>query len=308
MPILRSSLTVALILTILLSACSGNNFVISTAYNRVDNSSAKRFYKYAKFDSTEKKQIKATIDQFHLWHRKQQLPLYIEMLSEIQISLETNDPLNQDKITHWLNTVYSFRDNIEQCNPMLQSAEFLAQLTDRQVLEIQERFTELQEKGDKRRAKYKPEEREKQRLKSMTKNLKFLGLRLNSSQINILAETMAETESAGNVWSEQWQLWKAEFIDLLEDRQQTDFKSRLQQHIVTLSQIPETHYPEILAANQKRWSNTALVIGKSLDKKQQADFLNVIKKVKSSLGKLVEANLEIDTSTAFPAATACSVV
>ncbi len=307
MPILRPSLTAALILTILLSACSGNNFVISTAYNRADNSSAKRFYKYAKFDTDQKKQIKATIDQFHFWHRKEQLPLYIEMLGDIQSALENNDPLNQEKIDNWLNTIYAFRDNVEQCNPMLQSAEFLAQLSDTQVVEIQQRFTELQEEGDKRRAKYKPEEREERRLKSMTKNLKFLGLKMNQSQIDVLANTIAETESTGRLWSEQWQLWKADFIDLLGDRQQADFKTRLQKHIVTLSQIPETHYPEILATNQQRWSNTALVIGKSLDAKQQADFLQVIKKVKSSLGKLVEANPEIDTSTALPAATDCSV-
>ena len=306
MPTLRHSLTIGLLLAIFLSACSGNNFVISSVYNRADNSSAKRFYKYARFDSGEKKQIKATIDQFHLWHRKQQLPLYIEMLSEIQISLETNDPLNQDKITHWLNTVYSFRDNIEQCNPMLQSADFLAQLSDTQVQEIEARFIELQEKSAERRGKYTPEEREKRRLKSMTKNLKFLGLKLNKSQIEILANTLAETESTGKMWSEQWHLWKTEFIALLADREQADFKPRLQQHIITLSQIPETHYPEILAANQQRWSNTALAIGESLNEKQQAEFLRVIKKVNYSLRKLVEANPKVDTSLAFPAEPGCT--
>lgn len=308
MLILRPSLTITLLLAISLSACSGNNLVISTAYNRADNSSTKRFYKYATFDSDEKKQIKATIDQFHLWHRKQQLPLYMDMLSEIQVSLETNDPLNEEKIGNWLNTIYSFRDNIEQCNPILQSADFLAQLSDTQVLEIQDRFLELQKEGDKRRSKYSPEEREKRRMKSMMRNLKFLGLKMNDEQTEILANTMAETESTGKLWSEQWQLWKAEFIDLLDDREQAEFKTRLQQHIVKLSQIPETHYPEILAANQQRWSDTALTIGKTLDAKQQAEFLQVITKVKSSLGKLVESDPGVDTSMAFPTETACSTV
>ncbi len=308
MPILRPLLTLVLLLTICLSACSGNNLVISTAYNRADNSSAKRFYKYAKFDSNEKKQIKATIDQFHLWHRKQQLPIYIDMLREVEYSLETNDPLNQEKINNWISTVYSFRDNIEQCNPMLQSAEFLAQLTDAQVLEIQDRFIKLRQKNEKKRNKYTTEEREKRRLQSMLKSLKFLGLKMNDSQIEILTNTLAETESTNKLWLEQWRLWQAEFIDLLADRQQSDFKPRLQQLIAKLSRIPETHYPEILAANQERWSNTALTIGKTLDTKQQADFLQVIKKVNSSLNKLAKDSPAVDTSMAFPTETHCSPI
>lgn len=305
MPVLRR-LTITLLFTALsLTACSGNNFVISTAYNRLDNSSSKRFYKYAKFDKQQRQQIKATINQFHLWHRKQQLPLYVDLLSSMETSLRSGDPLDSIKINSWLSDIYSFRDNAEGCSPMLQSAVFLRELSDSQVEDIQERFDELSKDSEKRRNKYTSEERQQRRLKSMIKNLKFMGLKLNDTQIEMLANTQSQTEPTRELWSKPWSQWKSDFIQLLATRSDANFEVNLKKLVSDLSKIPENHYPEVLARNQDRWSKLALDIGSSLDTKQQQEFLTVLTKVIYSLNELAIANPETDTSFAFPAEAAC---
>lgn len=305
MPVL-SRLTITLLLAALtLTACSGNNFVISTAYNRLDNSSTKRFYKYAKFDKEQRQQIKATINQFHLWHRKQQLPLYVELLSSMESSLRTGDPLSQIKIDNWLSAIYSFRDNAEACSPLLQTADFLRQLTDSQVTDIEKRFSELKTKSEKRRSKYTTEEREQRRLKSATKNLRFIGIKLKDEQIEMLANTIAQTEPTYELWSMHWALWKTDFLQLLTTRNEADFELNLKKLVSDLSRIPETHYPDVLARNQTRWSQLALDIGSSLDAKQQQEFLVILNKVIFSLSKLASDNPETDTNLAFTAEPAC---
>jgi len=103
----------------LFPSCSGNSFLISTVYNRADNSIAKNFYRYADFDQQQRATIKASVEQYHLWHRKTQLPEYLILIKQIRNAVASSETLATAKLDNWFDDSLNLRRKLIQCSPIM---------------------------------------------------------------------------------------------------------------------------------------------------------------------------------------------
>lgn len=294
-------------LIVLLSACSSNGLILSTVYNRADNTLAKNFYRYADFDSQQRKTIKAAIDQHHLWHRKQQLPAYIKLIREVHESLANNEPLTESKLAGWSAQFFQFREQLVQCNPLMYSAPLLQQLSDEQILQIAERFIEMDKKSRERRAKKTDQQRKADRDKRLIKNLKRVGLNLNSAQKEMIIAATEKNISLHEPWEIFWLEWKQDFLTLLRQRDQTQFPLELQQHLNEFWYMADQRHPEILKKNRDNWLQLLLKLGHSLSPDQQKSFLKFSDDLITSLEKISTSEPIANTDTTFTMPEECRV-
>jgi len=281
----KSLLNITLIV-LLLSACSGNSFIISTVYNRADNSLAKNFYKYADFDQQQRATIKASVEQYHLWHRKTHLPEYVSLIKQIRTSVASDEALTLGMIENWTNETFKLRRQLIQCSPMMYASPLLQQLSDEQIIDIENHFTERAEKRKKRRAKKTDQQRRQERDARQYKNFKRLGIKLNAEQLEMVIAGLDENVSLREPWQVFWLEWKQEFLTLLQHRQESGLPLKLQHHLNDFFYFGEQTHPEVIKANRARWTELTLTLAESLSPEQNASFVAFLDKLIFSLEKL----------------------
>jgi len=238
---------------ILISACA-NSVVLSTVYDRFGTQTAKRFKSYATFNAAQKQEIDAFARSYHSWHRTTQLDRYSTQLREMVVAIEGSEALSFEQADSWLQSIRRFSDDMRACNPFNVSAEFLSELSDKQVEEVAAKMrSNLNERSDKYSAE-SAVERIERRFKDIVKWARRSGISFNDKQKRLLRETLTEQISMGAQRYELRRVWTEEFISLLGKRDETAFKANIMKHINSQWRLTESKYPKEWRSNERLWT------------------------------------------------------
>jgi hypothetical protein len=179
-----------------LGACSGTTFV----YNRLDTILPWYVDDYVELNATQERQLEEILRPFLDWHRQQELPRYVELLNQVDSSLDhevtPTDLANiyDEMQVAWLRLEQESLDGLLELGASLSEAqvqEFLAYMWERQE-EYEEEY--LTRSGSEYREEI---------YDNFADTLEdYLG-RLTGEQKELLRQAVAEFERADEVWLQE---------------------------------------------------------------------------------------------------------
>jgi hypothetical protein len=223
-----------------LSACSGTTFV----YNRLDTILPWYVDDYVDLDGPQAQQLDVTLQPFLRWHRLQELPRYLELVNEIEASLD------QSLTAQEVGAIYSglevawLRLEEESLDWLL---ELGATLTDEQVEDflayLQEKQTEYEEEYLTRtEAEYREESYD-----SFADTLEdYLG-RLSEEQRERLRLAAAALQRSDAVWLQERAAWQKRLAVLLQ--RQPGWQQRVREEVARRGETVSPRYREVYEHN-----------------------------------------------------------
>lgn len=199
-----SSRLAAAFLIVLLSACSSTSFI----YNRLDIILPWYLDDYVDLSREQKSTLDGLLQPFLGWHRQEELPQYVLILSNIESSLD--QPVRREVVAGIFTTLEAAWNRLED-----RSLGWLFKLGDELSEEqIKEFLTVLSEEQEEYEEKYLPrsdEEYLEESYESFNDGLgDYLG-RLSSNQREILHQASAQLQRMDGLWLQE----RAEWIDKL---------------------------------------------------------------------------------------------
>jgi len=264
-----------------MSACT-SSLVLGTAYNAAAKKTADRLKTYADFDQAQQQWIEQSFQSFQQWHRISELPGYSALLTDVATTLRSEQPIPEQQLDTWVNTVEERSHRARSCSPLTGAAEFLTDMADWQVVQLQKT---LDTNRQKRYEEYKSEtaeERQERRREQMITWASRAGIKFSDEQKQLLDSTLAQQTSMGDRRFRLWEQWTAEFIDLLEQRESNEFGSRLQSHVDSLWTITEKNYPKEWKQNRDLWQGFAHTILNDLCVAQKTELAETITSISES--------------------------
>jgi vacuolar-type H+-ATPase subunit I/STV1 len=179
-----TQLIVIFLLAITIVSCS----LVKTAYNNAPEAMHWWLDDYFDFTATQNKKLKPALHALHDWHRQTQLPLYVELLQNIQsdLSKETIEP---SAVCENMQTMQDMMQNIQ--------LETTATVVEIAPLLSNQQLSYFQKKLEKRTLKWKSEwlqeTREEQIEVRLEKTIDFAEKvygNLNKTQKNMLKEKL----------------------------------------------------------------------------------------------------------------------
>ena len=205
----RSAKAVLVVCLLCLTACSSTTFV----YNRLDIVLPWYLDDYVELDSEQDSQLDALLEPFLAWHRQQELPLYIDLLDQIDSSLDQQ--LSAADIAAIYDQIQAGWLRLEA-----RSLEWLlelgADLSDRQVASFMDHLREQQRDFEKEylsRSGRKYREDAYDRLVDSMQD--YLG-RLDQSQRDRLREAAANLQRADSIWLQERAAWLDNLEQMLQ--------------------------------------------------------------------------------------------
>jgi len=242
-----------LILCVGLSVACTSNLVLGTMYNQFGTRSAKQFKSFATFTSSQKNLIDGLAAGYHSWHRSTQLPRYATFLRQIVADIETSQPLAIENSSLWWQNAGAFMDDMRSCNPLNVSADLLAGLSDKQVLQVAARMRDQQTLREDEYSAESADEKIQRRFERIRKWASRSGAGFNSQQDLLLRQTLSDQISLGEQRHELRRAWMEEFIALLNQRHEPEFKNKVTEHIDASWQLTATAFPQQWRDNETLW-------------------------------------------------------
>jgi hypothetical protein len=223
-----------------LGACSGTTFV----YNRLDTILPWYVDDYVELNATQERQLEEILRPFLDWHRQQELPRYVELLNQVDSSLDhevtPTDLANiyDEMQVAWLRLEQESLDGLLELGASLSEAqvqEFLAYMWERQE-EYEEEY--LTRSGSEYREEI---------YDNFADTLEdYLG-RLTGEQKELLRQAVAEFERADEVWLQE----RAASIERLAVMLQREpgWQERVRQAVKRRGETVSPRYQEVYQHN-----------------------------------------------------------
>ena len=179
-----------------LGACSGTTFV----YNRLDTILPWYVDDYVELDATQERQLEEILRPFLHWHRQQELPRYVELLNQVDSSLDHEvTPTDLANIYDEMQVAW-LRLEQESLDGLL---ELGASLSDAQVQEFLAYMRERQDEYEEEYLTRSGSEYREEIYDNFADTLEdYLG-RLTTEQKERLRQAVAEFERADEVWLQE---------------------------------------------------------------------------------------------------------
>ncbi|WP_370979761.1 DUF6279 family lipoprotein [Agaribacterium sp. ZY112] len=212
---LIKKLLLATSLSLSLTSCS-----VKMSYQFLDEALGWQLGRYVDLDRDQNKLAKQFIDDFHLWHRHTQLPLYADYLDQLKVGL--NDQVVTAKYLHDESNV--MQDLLDQSMMKLlpEITEIANSLNDKQVEEVVERLT-------KERKEYKEDyidasrsELKKRRLRDMKRYFDPFFGRFTKTQKKLFDDWEAQLEPYEELMPVQQLNWQKDFLHAMTFRGQPE--------------------------------------------------------------------------------------
>lgn len=266
-----------LISVLFVTGCA-SAIVVRTLYADLDDRSAERFKQYAEFTDRQEQWIDRQATQFHRWHRATQLPLYATALEQLGAQLKNRDTLSAEDISSWELTVQNLTENIRRCHPLNNANQFLINLSDRQVSQIDKHLRKQHQKFRKRYESESAEERLERRVANITKWAGRLGVSFNQRQRELLSATLQRQHSLGAQRMQLRSQWLDRFTANLKDRKQPEFTANHDALMAQQWRQTEREYPRQWEENEALWTDFLLQFLSLQTQQQRTTMLNRIAK------------------------------
>lgn len=212
----------------LLQACSSNSgLLFRGAYNNLDVILSSKFNSYADFSAEQKQWITLSVQDFHQWHRDNQLPEIETLLSSAIFLANENKGFPKEVIEQYVTQTRSLYEQAYLASPLFDAAPLLATVSQGQVNQIKTKMAQNTQE-------YKEETQEAHsstsRIERVDRFLDFFDVTLSKTQRQYV---IAQLEKYQDTRVENEQIlenWQDEFIALLDKREQADFEIALENH------------------------------------------------------------------------------
>ena len=236
-----ASIRLALFAIVLcLGACSGTTFV----YNRLDTIVPWYVDDYVDLNGNQEQQLDEELQPFLDWHRQQELPRYVQLLDELDGSLD--QPITAKEVA----VIY---DGIEVAWLRLEeeSLDWLLELggtlSDEQV---QEFLAYLQERQEEYEEEYLPrteaEYREETYDNFADSFEDYMG-RLDSGQLERLQQASADMERSDAVWLQERAAWLQRLAVLMQ--REPGWQQRVRDAVAARGDTVSERYQEVFQHN-----------------------------------------------------------
>ena len=206
----------------LLASCSSTKI----AYNFLDWAFNWHIGKYVSLDDKQKPVSKKAIDEFHIWHRKTQLPLYADYIKELKPVLLSGE-VTGEQIHNETDKVQVLLDQaIEHLIPAI--VLISASLSDKQAEELQKNLEDERNKYKKKYLDVDQKKRVKLRKKELNKFLERLIGNLNSEQKDWLDEWAKAMLPYEELTFRQQKIWADNAAIAMQHRDDLDI---LEKHV-----------------------------------------------------------------------------
>jgi hypothetical protein len=270
----------ALIAVLLVSAgCSTTNFL----YNRLHLIIPWYLDDYVELDRTQRDNLDELLDPFLTWHRREELPHYVELLDGMMASLD--QPATADSLA-----VQSAR--IEQAWYRLEAraVEWLLtlgeQLSDEQIGDFIAQLRKDQEKYEKKYLSRDEEEYREEVYDNFVDNAQdYLG-RLSREQKARASDTLAGMIRADDLWLQE----RASWIDRLEQtlERQPGWQDRIRAELGERDTAANPEYDRIIEQNLEVVHQALADLLNSLSERQDARLRRELVDLRDDLNTLIE--------------------
>lgn len=256
-----SRLAVLALLLFTLVGCSSTTFL----YNRLDFLIPWYMGDYVKLTRPQKNNLGELLDPFLTWHRREELPRYLEVLIEIEAGLDS--PASAEHVGVQAEEFVAAWERIE-----LRSLEWMLslgeQLSDEQMAEF---IGALWEKQRDYEEEYLPRSEQEYRQEAYENLLDsmqdFLG-RLDWGQRGILEEAAAQLQRSDGIWLQEREHWVRRMEAQL--RREPGWQEGVRDLLATRDNTTSPQYAAIFAHNsQVIYSAVAQLINSRSDKQDR---------------------------------------
>jgi hypothetical protein len=271
---------IVLIIILTFSGCSRTRL----AYNHLDLFLFWKLDDYISLDNDQKDRVKQQLQFFLQWHRKEQLPRYIQFVEQIQKNTRTK--MTAGHFQQHFSTVEGFLNDIMiQTEPDI--TQLLFQLNWQKQKELFKNISEKQKILEKKYLKLNQEEYRQKRVKRTEKILKrFLG-RLTAEQKKTLADWTDSLIPSRKLWLENRRNWQAQFQTLLRKKISNSIKQKeLKRLLIHPEQFTSSEYQKTLKQNQLAHFSMLATIQQQLTEKQKKHLKKEWAKIKADLVSL----------------------
>ena len=261
-------LSVFLLIATLVVGCTTNSLVIRYFYGRIDNNLNARILSMAEFSEAQKAEIKQAVDEYAAWHRRNELPRYAAFIDELQDKVESGQ-IEFEVVMHDMEVVRDFAKTSFLRSPFVRSPDFMRNLDDSQVNQVEAHFDKQNEAFLERAEQYRSEDGLQKRLKRIVKNTRRFGINLTEEQKQIIADGLRQYDNDAMERHLLWNRWEQELIDLLRERNDPEFESKLTAHLHQYQDQMRIHNPERDLHNRMVSAQLIHDVVQNLDPKQR---------------------------------------
>ena len=221
------------------------------------------------------------VDSTLAWHRKNQIPFYVETLSEVEAAVKseiTLEFLKRFYFAHekgWMELKY-------RVTPTLTG--LLKTLTDAQVNELAENMLEQENKLREKYVNKPSDELEKQRTERMIERIEDWIGDLDKNQVQLVRNWSKQVKPAADQWAYSREQWQSNLIKMVRDsRNKTEFPSLMMEHFQNSRKYWPDGYEAIYYFNVDLTLKLMADISDLMTKDQKQDFLEKIAELKKQL-------------------------
>jgi len=280
---MRSYFLKCFIISILIftsSGCSRTRLV----YNYLDVLLLWKLDNYITLNSDQEDRVKHSLQHFLEWHRREQLPRYLQFIEQIQKNIHTE--MTADQFQQHFSEIEGFlRDIMVEAEPDIIQLLFL--LDQEKQEELISNMSAKQKLREKKYLKLNPEEYREKRLKRTEKILKrFIGRLTNEQKISLI-NWADKRVPIRKLWLENQREWQERFHALLREKElKTSIKKELKQLLINPEPFRTVNYKKALKQNQLTTFSMLENIHNQLTEKQKKHLKKELIKIKKDLVRL----------------------
>ena len=254
-------------------------------YNRLDWLVPWYLDDYVELSDIQEERLELFLQDKTKWHRKSQLPLYIDMLERMTSDLETNN-IHQTYDQYGKELTSFFKILIQELAPEL--VEQITTLSDQQ---IEHMLGNVQSHADKQRKKYdkkSPQDRLDDLEDSLTDNVKDWIGRLSDKQKELISQWAKDIKPTASLNFEYRSHWREAFKLALQERHSESGKAALLSLISDPRQLQGQALKNNQAYNEQLEKTYTLQLLDSLSKKQKKKVIKRLNDYKEDFQDLNE--------------------
>ncbi len=269
------------LLFVLLSSCSG----VQVSYRFLDDLLRWRLNDYVSIEGPASRELDAALSAFHRWHRSEQLPLYVDFLSD-QMRILQGDKINAAQLQQAYNRgMHFWQLSMQQLAPEL--ALTLSRLDEAQLRQLAKNMDQKNAEYEAERINLARTERRQERIQRMRDRLEdWLGS-VTDTQAQRIEQWADDLSYETAARLAQRRLLRQRFDGLLSLQKQPQ---RMQQQLIQLIATPQQQwtpaYRQYSTLNQHTTYQLLIDLHASLTVVQAKTLLNRLDGYRSDFSKL----------------------
>nr|WP_291512661.1 DUF6279 family lipoprotein [Abyssibacter sp.] len=264
---------------------SGCSTATKFGYNHLDWFAKREIGKY--FDLTQRQEdwFKPRFEALWLWHRHEQLPLYVADLRSL--AEQAQQPLSREHITQALTMIQGHvRRTLERATP--ETVTLLAMLDDAQVASLLEEVDDNIAEAAEKLEDQTDEDRREDAVKRVKNWMEDRYGRLSDDQKALIEDWSRTRESRPAEWLDHSRRWRDAFALTLASRDEPGFAERAAHLLFDDAALVPEHLLALRQRNEDRWLDLAAAISAITTERQRAKLVDYISDFAKDFDKLAQ--------------------